>query len=145
MAARSALPLDGHGCEALVLVAHNPSRSLDWLRRRLALTHSGAVRLADRLQREGLLARSRSGREVTLVLTPAGDAAVRRVLAARREALDALVAPLASDDRDHLVRLMDAMLAAPRRSRAEADRGCRWCDWPACGPDCPIDRTARPE
>jgi predicted MarR family transcription regulator len=109
------------------------------------LTHSGTVRLADRLQREGLLIRSRSGgREVAVALTPAGRAAVRRLLAARRKALDALVAPLASEDCDHLARLMDAMLAASRRSRAEADRNCRWCDWPACGPDCPISRTAPP-
>ncbi len=144
-AARISVGLDERACEALVLVAHNRGRSLDWLRQRLALTHSGAVRLADRLEREGLLLRSRSGREVQLALSPAGDTAVRRLLYARRRALDALMAPLALEDRDHLVRLMDAMLAAPRRSRAEADRGCRWCDWPACGHDCPIDRTAPPE
>lgn len=138
-------PLYESAHEALVLIANNGGRSLDWLRRRLDLTHSGAVRLADRLQRDGLLIRSRSGREVALALTPAGNALVARLMAARSRALAALLAPLDADDRAALVRIIDAMLCAKPRRRADADRGCRRCDWAACGDRCPISRSVSEE
>ncbi|MFE0758557.1 hypothetical protein ACFW16_31650 [Inquilinus sp. NPDC058860] len=140
-AAGAGEPLYESAHEAVVLIANNGGRSLDWLRRRLDLTHSGAVRLADRLQHDGLLSRSRSGREVALDLTPAGRAMVARLTEARIHALAALLAPLDADDRAQLVRIMDQMLCAKHRRRADADRGCRRCDWASCGDRCPISRS----
>jgi hypothetical protein len=38
---------------------------------------------------------------------------------------------------------MALTLSTPDRPRADADQACRTCDWPACGDDCPVDRSVR--
>src|SRR5436189_5661396 len=53
---------------ALVVLAQRPGQSIDALSRALALTHSGAVRLVDRLEASGLVERSPSGRGRALAL-----------------------------------------------------------------------------
>src|ERR1700761_702871 len=57
----------------------------------LGLTHSGTVRLVDRLAAEGLVERAGApdGRTVAVVLTIAGRVTAGRVLAARHAALAA--------------------------------------------------------
>ena len=55
------------------------------------LTHSGAVRLIDRLATAGLVERrpGRDGRSLAIVLTPAGRALSRKVTPARATAIEA--------------------------------------------------------
>ena len=67
-------------------------RSMDDLRRVLGLTHSGAVRLVDRLAADGCVERraGADGRSVALVLTAKGRRVARRVRAARAEALESV-------------------------------------------------------
>ncbi len=60
---------------------------IDALRRVLGITHSGTVRLVDRLVAAGLVERragTTDGRAVPLGLTPAGRRVARRVLASRK-------------------------------------------------------------
>jgi MarR family transcriptional regulator, negative regulator of the multidrug operon emrRAB len=61
-------------------------QSIDALRRVIGLTHSGAVRLVDRLAAAGLAERrvGADGRAVALQLTPEGRRAARRVPPAAR-------------------------------------------------------------
>ena len=61
-------------------------QSIDALRRVVGLTHSGAVRLVDRLVAAGLAERrvGVDGRAVALHLTPEGRRAARRVIPAGR-------------------------------------------------------------
>ena len=66
------------GSDAAALITlrnYAEGEPLDLLRRALALSHPGVVRLADRLERRGLVERYRSerdGRAVALRLTRAG-------------------------------------------------------------------------
>lgn len=120
--------------------------SIDALRRVLRLTHSGAVRLADRLQAAGLLERrdAADGRAVALALTPAGRAAARGALAAREARLREALAPLTAAERAQLRRLHEKLLAGVTTDRASAGRLCRLCDGDACGHPsrCPVTQAA---
>jgi DNA-binding MarR family transcriptional regulator len=142
-------PADGlAGSEpaALVTLAHYPGQSVGTLGRTLGLTHSGAVRLADRLEAARLASRTSPGpgRTLALYLTGPGQAAAFRVLARRRAAVEQLVRGLEPDEVAALGRLAGRLLAAITTDRASAHRLCRLCDEPACeaGPGCPVDQAA---
>jgi DNA-binding MarR family transcriptional regulator len=128
---------------ALILVAGHPGVGIEWLRERVGLTQSGAVRLVDRLVAAGWLVRGAesSRRSVGLHVTDDGQRQTTRVLADRAQALTDLLSPLTDDERRSLAALADRMLAAAERRRGEADRACRLCSWPTCRPDCPVDRS----
>jgi DNA-binding MarR family transcriptional regulator len=128
---------------ALVLVAGHPDRGIDWLSGRLALTHSGTVRLVDRLVEHGLLVRAPgSNRRVArLRVTDAGREHVEQISASRASALDRLLGCLSDEEQTLFADLAGRMLRARDRDRPAADRACRLCDWPACEPRCPVDES----
>lgn len=151
----------GHGSAApAALVALHEAlngASIDELRNVIGLTPSGAVRLVDKLSAAGLVER-RSGRDwrsVSVVLTRRGRATAQRVLAARREAFDPMLAELTEDERTSLTPLVEKLLAAMTSMRqAERELGhqppggwlCRLCDLAACGRDtgrCPVASTVK--
>src|SRR5581483_6547495 len=116
---------------ALVTLAHYPGQSVGARARTLSLTHSGAVRLADRLVAAGLVRRANPGpgRTLALLLTESGQLAAARVLARRRVAVE---------------RLVSRLLTGLTTDRASAQRLCRLCDEPLCDRwrGCPVDRAA---
>jgi MarR family transcriptional regulator, negative regulator of the multidrug operon emrRAB len=130
--------------------------SIERLRDVIGLTHSGCVRLVDRLAAAGLVER-RAGsdvRAVSVVLTRTGHATARRVLAARARAVEPLLAELDADDRrqledlcGRLVRSATRQRLAARAQHAPPEGGwlCRMCDFVACGRDrglCPAATVA---
>lgn len=131
---------------ALVTLAHYPGQSVLSLARTLGLTHSGAVRLADRMQAAGLVRRDGSGRGRTLALglTGRGQRAASRVLARRQAAAEQLVALLDPRDAAALEQLAGRLLAGITTDRASARRLCRLCDEPLCASaaGCPVDGAA---
>ncbi len=145
-AALAATDLPPRGFSALVLIRNRPSCSINWLHRRLAFTQSGAVRLIDRLEALGLVAREKEAgrREVGLRITPQGEARLRDGLAARLEAMQELVDPLSATEQRQLAGLVRKMLGAGTRTRDEADAACRLCDWDVCKPTCPLDASVAP-
>ena len=86
---------------------------IDALRETLGLTHSGAVRLVDRLEAAGLAERrpGPDGRTVAVALTPVGNAAAEGVRTAREEAIEQALVVLSADERATLSRLHERMLA----------------------------------
>jgi DNA-binding MarR family transcriptional regulator len=127
---------------ALILVAGHDGVGIEWLRERVGLTQSGAVRLVDRLVAAGWLVRGpeSSRRSVGLHVTDAGRQRVDEVLDGRARALERLLEPLTGGERDQLAALADRMLAAAERHRGQADRACRLCCWPTCT-ECPVARS----
>jgi MarR family transcriptional repressor of emrRAB len=119
-------------------------RSIDDLRHAIDVTHSGGVRLLDRLVRDGL-AQRRAGadaRSIAVVLTPRGRRLARRTQEARRAALADALDVL--DDREQaqltaiaekLVRTVVSTRLDDRSSGTEPAGGwlCRMCDPVACG------------
>ena len=122
----------------------------------LGLTHSGAVRLVDRLAAEGLVERvgAQDGRAVSVVLTRSGRRMAARILQAREASLASALSALSSDEVDSLAAALDTMLTAVTLARAEErsartnDRPrpwlCRLCDFAACGRsdgNCPVNHA----
>ncbi len=132
------------------------SGSMDQLRHAIGLSHSGAVRLVDRLTRDGFVERQpgADGRSVALALTATGHAAAKRVLSARAASIEILLDGLSEDEGQSLARITEKLLAAITEERlADRDRGqppsggwlCRLCDLDACGRQdgvCPTASTA---
>lgn len=122
----------------------------------LGLTHSGTVRLVDKLAVEGLVKRvgAEDGRAVSVVLTGRGRRTAAQILQAREESLMDALGALSLKEIDDLAPALDAMLAAVTRARLEerstqsARRQqpwlCRICDFAACGRsdgNCPVNNA----
>ena len=127
----------GHGASGpAALVALDGAAgggSIDGLRRLLGITHSGTVRLVDRLAGAGLVERrvGADARAVAIHLTPQGRRTARRVIAAREAALEQVLAPLSRTQRAQLGPLLGAMV-----SPLEDARICRTCNTSRCS-ECP--------
>jgi MarR family transcriptional regulator, negative regulator of the multidrug operon emrRAB len=138
-----------HGASApAALAALNglaAGQSIDALRRIVGLTHSGAVRLVDRLAGAGLVERriGADQRSVALHLTPEGRRAARRVIARREAAIERILAPLDPSDRAALARLDERLLSTLVDTGEHRRRVCRLCAVEACGRDCPALRERR--
>jgi DNA-binding MarR family transcriptional regulator len=121
--------------------------SQDTLARVLGLTQTGAVRLVDRLARAGLVERAPGpdGRTRAIRPTDAGRRHANATLAARGDALAALLAPLDDAERARLTALLEKLLGSITHGREDAWHICRLCDPHACGHDdgrCPVTRAA---
>ncbi|HEV3378803.1 MAG TPA: MarR family transcriptional regulator [Thermoleophilaceae bacterium] len=129
----------GAAAAALVTIAAHPKRSIEQLRAPLGLSQPGAVRLVERLVAAGWVERSGPGgrRGFALELTAEGVAVLDHMLAARRAALEQLLAPLTKEDRAQLEPLLEKLLAAQTGDRSDLERLCRLCEWRICR-GCPV-------
>lgn len=101
---QAARHVTSHGGEtpaALVVIGYGPGISNDRLRRILNRSHSGTVRLVDRLVADGLVERrpGYDGREVALHLTTKGAATRREVLASRISTVASLLEVLSKSEK----------------------------------------------
>ncbi len=116
--------------------------TVDGLARVLGLTHSGAVRLADRLEGDGLLERrpGSDGRTRALHATPAGLRAARRLQAGRLAGLEDVLTALDDRERTTLAQLMERLLTRITEQGAPPGHTCRLCDPDICGHPgrCPV-------
>ena len=118
---------------------------IDGLAGVVGLSHSGAVRLVDRLQADGLVERRRGAdqRSAAVHLTPAGRRSARRVLGGREAAMYSMLDLLTGDQRAELSDLADRLLRELAVEPAAEARLCRICDLEACGRSsghCPVAR-----
>jgi DNA-binding MarR family transcriptional regulator len=126
---------------AMILIHENPDTRIEALARYLALSHSGTVRLVDRLSQAGWVAREtcEDKRAVVLVLTRTGQKVAERLLEGRRKSLGRALAGLGAADRKVLERILPQMLNNLVSSREQADHTCRYCDSGACEREgCPL-------
>lgn len=109
--------------------------SIDLLRQVLGLTHSGTVRLVDRLEQGGLVRRGAGpdGRTTMVRLTPAGRRAAARVTSSRAELLAAALGVLSAADQERLADLAGQVLVGLKRGAGATRWTCRLCDTGACG------------
>jgi DNA-binding MarR family transcriptional regulator len=122
--------------------------SIDLLRQVLGLTSSGTVRLVDRLEEAGHVARRRGSdaRSSVVTLTPSGRRAAKRVSHARGEALAATLATLEPSERRALEELISRVLVGLMRGPGAVRWMCRLCDTTTCGRsagECPVANAAR--
>lgn len=134
----------GAGPAALVALSDLlAGRSVDDLRRAVGLTHSGGVRVVDRMVGDGLVERrpGPDGRSVALALTPAGRRLAGEVRDARQAALQRVVGVLDDGERAELGGILDKLVAGVVGRRLESRAAgavppggwmCRLCDAVAC-------------
>jgi DNA-binding MarR family transcriptional regulator len=136
----------GGASAATALVALYGTRAgarIDGLARLTGLSHSGAVRLVDRLQADGLVDRRRGAdqRSAALYLTPAGRRSARRVLAERQAAMHSVLSLLTVDQQAQMTDLAHGLLAELGAEPGAEAQICRMCDLEACGRSrgrCPV-------
>jgi DNA-binding MarR family transcriptional regulator len=123
--------------------------SIELLRQVLGLTHSGTVRLVDRLERSGLVRRAAGpdGRTTVVRLTPAGRRTAARVTSSRAELLASALDVLSPDDQERLADLGGQVLVGLKRGAGATRWTCRLCDTGACGRlegRCPVAGNSPP-
>lgn len=143
--AEEEINMGGQAAAALVTIGHNFGESVEFLSGILQLSHSGCVRLVDKLAEEGLIERraGKDRRSVALFLTDTGRQRKRDVLRARRESLNWVFETLDDGQQTQLTQLMEVMLKAITTSKAEADIICRLCEERSCAQErCPVTQGA---
>jgi DNA-binding MarR family transcriptional regulator len=137
--------LDSRAQMALVaLLDFSPKGSVHTLSQVVGLTHSGAVRLVDRLVDAGYVHRGPGAddRSVSIGLTRSGRTVANRVRDRRHDAITDAMTGLSDRQRDDLVRACESVIAnltrdrLDRRAAGERPGGgalCRMCDFAACG------------
>lgn len=134
----------GTAAQAVVrLYGRGAGRAIDVLAGTLGLSHSGTVRLVDRLAADGLVERRRGAdqRSTALFLTPAGRRVARRLIARRAAEMQSLLGVLTVDQQAELSSLAAVILGELGRAPDAELRLCRLCDLEACGRtrgDCPV-------
>ncbi len=148
----------GPSAPAALVALHEflDGRSVTQLSAVLGLTHSGAVRLVDRLEAEDLVERAgtQDGRAVAVALTRRGLRMAVRIRHAREGSLTSTLSALDPDEVENLAAALDTMLTAVTlasvdgRSARSHDRPqpwlCRLCDFAACGRsegNCSVDNA----
>jgi DNA-binding MarR family transcriptional regulator len=136
------LPRSVSAPAALITIDHQQGLSIEQLRLALGLTHSGTVRLIDRLETDDLVRRrKRRGRELQLYLTPRGRRVLERIQRARIAAAADLLAALTDQQRQQLDQTLADLLAARTEDEEDLRRICRLCNYGACENDrqtCPV-------
>ncbi len=134
----------GTAAQAVVwLYGRGAGRAIDALAGTVALSHSGTVRLVDRLEADGLVERRRGAdqRSTALFLTPAGRRVARRLITKRAAEMQSVLNVLTVDQQAALAGLAESILGELGRAPDAEPRLCRLCDLEACGRtrgDCPV-------
>jgi MarR family transcriptional regulator, negative regulator of the multidrug operon emrRAB len=130
----------------LILLLQSGHTSIGALAELLQLSHSSAVRVADRLEIKRLIGRSRhddDARSVQLALTATGHALATAALGARERSLRALSSALSADELRLFGGLLTKVLVQATTGRKAADRLCRLCDERVCTRKaCPVEQRA---
>ena len=137
--AREILKHAGETPAALVVIGYDLGPTNDQLRRVLGLSHSGTVRLVDRLVADGLVKR-RAGndkREIALYATRRGKALREQILKERLGAIRPLLDPLTGKEQENLTELLHKILSSMETTDLERRSLCRLCDNRVCK-NCPI-------
>jgi MarR family transcriptional repressor of emrRAB len=132
----------GGAAAALVMIAHFPARSVEFLRQAIGLSHPATVRVVDRLVEQGLVRRGRGerGPAVSLTTTAEGHRQALAILEVRREVLAGALPPLSRAESATLETILEKALA--HLSDSPGSIVCRLCDQGRCPRRrCPIVRS----
>lgn len=138
-AAHAVLGRSGETPAAVVVIGYGAGMTNDRLRRILRLSHTGSVRLVDRLVADGLVER-RAGcdsREIALHLTSEGIRVRERLLAERLATIGTMLDVLSEREQADLADLLAKTLSRHDTTELERYSLCRMCDDRVCA-NCPL-------
>ncbi len=131
---------------ALVAICNHPGEGIDKLSSILNLTHSGAVRVVDALEKDKLIQRQPSpvdGRAVVLRATKKGKRRCDDVLDARGKVLTHSIDSLTAPQKKAIVPALEKVLSSMTCDQATARKICRLCDEGVCrSVGCPVEKAA---
>lgn len=135
---------DATATAALIHLSKYPGQSIDQLREPLQLSHSGCVRLVDRLEGAGFVARRKTedARRVAVHVTARGLRVVKASLAGRQSVLASALEDLTPEEQTRLAELLTKVMYRRVRDERHALQICRLCDYANC-PDatCPVGNS----
>ncbi|MGC1457739.1 MAG: MarR family transcriptional regulator [Steroidobacteraceae bacterium] len=137
----------GDGPAALVAIAYNEGRTVEFLRKTLTLSHSWTVRVVEKLEKAGLVHKKTGTdkREVALFLTDQGKRKVQGIVRARRRCLDEVLAVLPVKDHKKLTTMLERMLAFLTGDDDSAEAICKLCEVDVCPQNrCPVTLAVKP-
>jgi DNA-binding MarR family transcriptional regulator len=119
---------------ALIVIGFNVGRSVDFLSGALQLSHSGCVRLVDKLEHSELVERREGSdrRVVQLYLTELGHRRMQNVLRSRRKYLNSLMQSLNMKEQTQLTAMIETMLFDITTGDEHAEAMCRYCEEDPC-------------
>jgi DNA-binding MarR family transcriptional regulator len=127
----------GTSAAEAIVALHGPGAgsSIDAVARIVGLSHSGTVRLVDRLARDGLVERRRGAdqRSAALYLTPSGRRLARLVRTQRDAGMHSVLTLLTDDQQEILELVARRILGELGTDPGAEPRLCRLCDQEACG------------
>ncbi len=127
---------------ALITIRDREPLSIGEIATVVGLTHSAAVRLVDRLEKDWLVRRQRRvGREVMVEITSRGKRRAQQLQDTRMEAVAAFLTGLAPDERAVLDGLVNRMIAKLASGELVVDQFCRMCRRGSC--DCGLHDADR--
>lgn len=119
---------------ATILIAKYPGCSIDELHGALELSHSGCVRLVNRLVQKGYVRREKGQdkRAVALHLTPDGEDAATHGFQRREDVLMQMLNVLDESEAQQLSHIVSKLLLHGSPAMEDIARTCRLCDERAC-------------
>ena len=133
---------------ALVAIHNHPNETIDVLSKVLGLTHSGAVRLINTLEQEGLIARKKSvqdARSVVLCTTQEGSERVEEILCSREAAIVKVLDHFSKEQKQSFTELLEVAMGNLTDKQSEARRICRLCNEGVCRKlGCPVEGSIKP-
>ncbi len=127
---------------AIVVIWQHPGDTIDYLRRVLSLSHSGTVRLVERLVEDGLVVKkpAADARAVALTCTAAGARRARNILAARKQVVDPIIEGLSAGEKRQLEAILRKVPWTGVTSQPDGVHVCRLCNIQTCfiKGNCPV-------
>jgi len=133
--------IGGDGPAALVAIAYNEGRTVEFLRKTLTLSHSWTVRVVEKLEKAGLVQKKTGTdkRAVALYVTELGKRKVQGIVRARRRCLDEVLAAVPIKDHKKLTTMLERMLACITGDDDSAEAICKLCEVDVCPQNrCPV-------
>ncbi len=139
--------ISGDGPAALVAIAYNEGRTVEFLRKTLSLSHSWTVRVVEKLAKAGLVNKKAAAdkRAVALFLTEQGKRKAQGIVRARRRCLDEVLGALQLKDQRMLMPMLESMLALMTGDEDSAEAICKLCEVDVCPQNrCPVALAVKP-
>ena len=139
--------ISGDAPAALVAIAYNEGRTVEFLRRTLRLSHSWTVRVVEKLETAGLVNKKTGTdkRAVALYLTEQGKRKAQGIVRARRRCLDEVLAALPVKDQKKLTSMLERMLTLLTGDDDSAEAICKLCEVDVCPQNrCPVTLAVKP-
>ncbi|WP_259399047.1 MarR family winged helix-turn-helix transcriptional regulator [Pseudoalteromonas sp. SG41-6] len=132
---------------ALVTINNHPNETIDMLSKVLGLTHSGAVRLINTLEKEGLVERKKSvndARSVVLCVTGKGSCRVESILSNRETVTSKILENFTDEQQASFLSLIEIALGNFSNEQIEARKICKLCNEGVCRKQgCPVENAIK--